>query len=120
MFKQIVLMANRYINNISFTRINKLVLGVIFFFVPTLAFASWTDTLNSYAKDTQIGLYAVGGTVALGSLIYVGIRWQISRMNGDMETTLGDYFKQIAVIAIVGASLVIAAAAWQFFGGTGV
>lgn len=120
MFKQIVLMANRHINKISFSRFKKFVLGIILVFVSPLAFAGWTDTLNSYAKDTQIGLYAIGGSVALGSLIYVGIRWQISRMNGDMETTLGDYFKQIAVIAIVGASLIIAAAAWQFFGGTGV
>lgn len=99
---------------------NQLVFGILFLMLPEIAMAGWIDTLKSWSKEIQVGLYAVGGILALSSLMWVGIRWQISRSNGDMETTAMDYFKQVGVIAVVGSTMILGAAAWQFFGGTGV
>jgi hypothetical protein len=108
------------VETISGKRFNQIMFFIAFGLVPQFAQAGWMDTLKSWASDLQVGLYALGGVLALGSLMWVGIKWQISRSNGDMETTVMDYFKQVALIAIVGATMIIGAAAWQMFGGTGV
>lgn len=108
------------VNKFTAIHFNQLVFGLLFLMLPEIAMAGWIDTLKSWSKEIQVGLYAVGGILALSSLMWVGIRWQISRSNGDMETTAMDYFKQVAVIAIVGSTMILGAAAWQFFGGTGV
>lgn len=99
---------------------NKVALAALMLLASPLALADWKSTLQNYAKDIQVGLYAVAAICALITLTWVGVKWLISRSNGDMETTLMDYFKQIGAVALVGGVILIGTAAWQFFGGTGL
>ncbi|MDP4987941.1 MAG: hypothetical protein NWQ08_07455 [Porticoccaceae bacterium] len=83
---------------------------------PLLAMAGWDSTLLDWAKKVRIGLYALGGSAALISLCWCGIKWLIARANGDHSTTFMDYLQQVLVIVAVGAAMVVAAGAWQVFG----
>lgn len=84
---------------------------------PILAMAAgWDDTLQEYGRNIRIGLYALGGTIAVSTLIWSGIQWLISRSNGDHQHTFMDYLKQAAAIGAVGASIVLATGMWQAYG----
>ncbi len=84
---------------------------------PLLAVAGdWDQTLVEYGRNVRIGLYAIGGSMALGTIVWSGIRWMMARANGDHSHTFMDYLQQIGVIIVVGGSVVLATAAWQVFG----
>lgn len=83
---------------------------------PLFAMADWDSTLLEWGRKIRIGLYALGGSAALTSLVWCGIKWLIARGNGDHSTTFMDYLQQVGVIMVVGGALVLAAAAWQVFG----
>lgn len=83
---------------------------------PLFAMADWDSTLLEWSRKIRIGLYALGGSAALISLVWCGIKWLIARANGDHSTTFMDYLQQVMVIIAVGAAIVLAAAAWQIFG----
>lgn len=84
---------------------------------PMLAMAGdWDQTLVDYGRNVRIGLYAIGGSMALGTLVWSGIRWMMSRASGDHSHTFMDYLQQVGVIMVVGGAVVLAAAAWQVFG----
>lgn len=78
--------------------------------------AAWDQTLVELANNLRIGLYAIGGTLALSTLVWSGIKWLIARANGDQSHTFMDYMQQVAVIMAVGGAIVMAAGAWQIFG----
>ena len=78
--------------------------------------AGWEQTLVEYGNKLRIGLYAVGGTLALSSLVWSGIRWLLARANGDQSQTFMDYIQQVLVIMAVGSAMVLAGGAWQVFG----
>ena len=78
--------------------------------------AEWDQKMVSLFRDIRLGMYAVGGSIALSTLVWSGIQWLISRSNGDHQHTFLDYMKQAGVILVVGGSIVLAAAAWQVFG----
>lgn len=99
---------------------DRVTLAALMLLASPLALADWATTLKEQTKNVQIGLYAIAAILALGTLTWVGIKWMISRANGDMETTLMDYFKQIGVVAVVGGVIALGTAAWQLFGGTGL
>lgn len=86
------------------------------FCAPMLAMASWDQTLVDYGNNLRNGLYAIGGTIALSSLVWCGIRWLFARSSGQHDVTFGDYLQQVAVIMAVGGAIVLAAGAWQIFG----
>jgi hypothetical protein len=86
-------------------------------FVPAVAMAaSWDATLLEYGRNVRLGLYAIGGSMALITLLWSGIRWLMSRASGDHSHTFMDYLQQVGVIMVVGGALVLAAGAWQVFG----
>jgi uncharacterized membrane protein YidH (DUF202 family) len=85
---------------------------------PMCAYADWGGDAQNWAKNTQIALYAIAGTAAIGSLVWQGLRWLIARMTDSHEMNLMGYLQQAMVIVMVGASVIIATAAWQFAGGT--
>lgn len=105
---------------VSTTLLNRVSLAIMMLLVSPLVLADWKSSLQSYARDVQVGLYAVTAVIALVTLTWVGVKWLISRSNGDHETTLMDYFRQIGSVALVGGVILIGTAAWQFFGGTGL
>lgn len=78
--------------------------------------ASWDQTLVEYGNNLRTGLYAFGGSIALSSLVWSGIRWLLARANGDQSQTFMDYIQQVLVIMAVGGAIVLAAGAWQVFG----
>lgn len=84
--------------------------------VPALASADWLSTLQTWGSNIRLGMYALGGSVAVTGLVWSGIQWLFSRMAGDRSHGFMDYFKDVGVIVVVGGALVLGAAAWQIFG----
>ncbi|MFF6575803.1 type IV secretion system protein VirB2, partial [Pseudomonas aeruginosa] len=68
-------------------------------------------------RNIRLGMFAVGGSIALICLLWVGIGWMSSRAAGDHSTTFMDYVKQVGVLGVVGGVLLLGAWAWAFFGG---
>ena len=92
-------------------------MAAAFFCAPMVSMAaSWDQTLVEYGNGLRIGLYAIGGTIALSSLVWSGIRWLLARANGDQSQTFMDYIQQVLVIMAVGGAMVMAGGAWQVFG----
>ncbi|EJX5188421.1 hypothetical protein ACGG0V_004559 [Salmonella enterica] len=85
--------------------------------MPLYAEAAWYDPLVKFAREFQTALIIIGGVVAIGSLVYIGVCWIISRMAGDMGTTAMDYVKHIGVIGAVGGAVAAATWAYQVWGG---
>jgi len=84
---------------------------------PMFAMAdAWDQTLVTNGRAVRIGMYAVAGCIALGTLIWSGVRWMVARSTGDHSTTFVDYLQQAGVILVVGGSVAFAAAMWQIFG----
>lgn len=84
---------------------------------PMLAMADdWAQTLVAQGRNVRIGMYAIGGSAALVTLVWTGIRWLMARASGDHSTTFMTYLEQVGVIIVVGGAVVLAAAAWQIFG----
>lgn len=84
--------------------------------LPGIASADWQQTLQTWGTNIRLGLYALGGTLGLGSLMWNGIQWMIARATGDRSHTFMDYMQQVGVLVVVGATMVLGAAAWQVFG----
>lgn len=78
----------------------------------------WLDTLNQYAKNIQIGLYALAGTIVLCCVIVSGIRLAISRMAGNHDKTFWDYIGDLSMAIWIGGAIVFFTAMWQVFGTT--
>jgi len=76
----------------------------------------WLDTLISYAKNIQIGLYALAATVVLCTLIVSGIRLAISRMSGNHDKTFWDYVGDLSMALWIGGGIAIFSALWQVLG----
>lgn len=79
---------------------------------------AWLDVLNQYAKNIQIGLYALAGTVVLCCVIVSGIRLAISRMSGNHDKTFWDYISDLSMAIWIGGAIVFFTAMWQVFGTT--
>lgn len=84
--------------------------------MPAFASADWMSTLQTYATNVRVGLYAIGGTVAVSGLVWSGIQWLMARASGDRSHGFMDYLKDTLVVTAVGAAVVLATAAWQVFG----
>lgn len=84
-------------------------------FLPLVAHADWQSLITQYGSNIRLGMYAVAGTLSGGALLWTGIMWMLARATGDRSTSFMDYLQQVAVIALVGASFAIAAAAWSAF-----
>lgn len=84
--------------------------------MPALAMADWQSSLQTYATNIRLALYALGGTLGLGCLMWSGIQWMIARATGDRSHTFMDYLQQVGVLVVVGGSMVLGAAAWQVYG----
>lgn len=82
------------------------------------ASADWLSTLNQYASNIQVGLYALAATVVLCCVIVSGIRLAISRMAGSHDKTFFDYIGDLSMGLWVGASVAIFTACWQVLGTT--
>lgn len=78
----------------------------------------WLDILNQYAKNIQIGLYTLAGTVVLCCVIVSGIRLAISRMSGNHDKTFFDYIGDLSMAIWIGGAIVVFTALWQVFGTT--
>lgn len=78
----------------------------------------WLDTINQYAKNVQIGLYALAGTIVLCCVIVSGIRLAISRMSGNHDKTFWDYIGDLSMAIWIGGVVVFFTAMWQVFGTT--
>jgi type IV secretory pathway VirB2 component (pilin) len=78
----------------------------------------WLDTLNQYAKNIQIGLYTLAGTIVLCCVIVSGIRLAISRMSGNQDKTFWDYIADLSMAIWIGGAIVFFTAMWQVFGTT--
>ncbi|WP_426102995.1 type IV secretion system protein VirB2 [Pseudomonas sp. PSPC3-3] len=98
----------------------KKIVGLVGFLVclmPMVAMADdWAQTLVTQGRNVRIGLYAIAGSMALGSLVYTGIRWLAARTQGDHSTTFMTYLEQVGVIIVVGGAIALGAGAWQIFG----
>ncbi|HDQ4465204.1 TPA: type IV secretion system protein VirB2 [Pseudomonas aeruginosa] len=87
-------------------------------YTPLLAMADeWDQKAVQLAKNIRLGMFAIGGSLALLSLLWVGIGWMAARATGDHSKTFMDYVNQVIIIAAVGAVLILGAWAWAFFGG---
>ncbi|HBP4890402.1 TPA: type IV secretion system protein VirB2 [Pseudomonas aeruginosa] len=87
-------------------------------YTPLIAMADeWDQKAVQLARNIRLGMFAIGGSLALLSLLWVGIGWMIARANGDHSKTFMDYVNQVIVIAAVGAALILGAWAWAYFGG---
>lgn len=84
--------------------------------LPTLASADWMTTLQTYATNIRLGLYAIGGTIAVSGLVWSGIQWLIARAAADRSHGFMDYLKDTGVVVAVGGAVVLGTAAWQVFG----
>jgi hypothetical protein len=84
--------------------------------IPVMAYADWMATLQSYATNVRLGLYALGGTIAVAGLVWSGITWIVARVSGDRSHGFMDYLKDTLVIVAVGGAIVLGTAAWQVFG----
>lgn len=78
--------------------------------------AAWLDVLNQYAKNIQIGLYTLAGTIVLCCVIVSGIRLAISRMAGNHDKTFWDYIGDLSMAIWIGGAIVFFTAMWQVFG----
>lgn len=78
--------------------------------------ARWLDVLNQYAKNIQIGLYTLAGTIVLCCVIVSGIRLAISRMSGNHDKTFWDYISDLSMAIWIGGAVVFFTALWQVFG----
>lgn len=76
----------------------------------------WLDTLITYAKNIQVGLYALAATVVLCTLIVSGIRLAISRMSGNHDKTFWDYVGDLSMALWIGGGIAIFSALWQVLG----
>lgn len=76
----------------------------------------WLDTLIAYAKNIQVGLYALAATVVLCTLIVSGIRLAISRMSGNHDKTFWDYVSDLSMALWIGGGIAIFSALWQVLG----
>lgn len=84
---------------------------------PAIAMAAdWDQTVVDYGRNVRIGLYAIGGSIALCTMAWSGIRWLMARASGDHSHTFMDYLQQVGVIIVVGGCIVLGTAAWQMFG----
>lgn len=87
-------------------------------YIPFTARADeWDEKAVQLARNIRLGMFAIGGSLALLSLLWVGIGWMLARANGDHSKTFMDYVNQVIVIAAVGAALILGAWAWAYFGG---
>ncbi|MEQ0866942.1 hypothetical protein [Pseudomonas aeruginosa] len=86
-------------------------------YTPFAMADEWDQKAVQLAKNIRLGMFAIGGSLALLSLLWVGIGWMIARANGDHSKTFMDYVNQVIVIAAVGAALILGAWAWAYFGG---
>ncbi|NJP03479.1 conjugal transfer protein [Pseudomonas sp. hsmgli-8] len=84
--------------------------------MPGIASADWLAPIQTWGTNIRLGLYALGGTLGLGCLMWSGINWQIARATGDRSHTFMDYLQQVGVLVVVGGTMVLGAAAWQVFG----
>ena len=84
--------------------------------LPGFASADWQETLQTWGTNIRLALYALGGTLGLGCLMWSGIQWMIARSTGDRSHTFMDYLQQVGVLVVVGGTMVLGAAAWQIFG----
>lgn len=84
--------------------------------LPAVAMADWQSTLQTWGTNIRLALYALGGTLGLGCLMWSGIQWMIARSTGDRSHTFVDYLQQVGVLVVVGSTMVLGAAAWQVFG----
>lgn len=80
------------------------------------ASADWLSTLNQYAGNIQVGLYALAGTVVLCCVIVSGIRLAISRMSGNHDKSFFDYIGDLSMAIWIGAASAIFTACWQVLG----
>lgn len=78
--------------------------------------ADWDQKMVDVGRSIRLGMYAVGGSIALSTMVWSGIQWLISRASGDHQHSFVDYMKQAGVVLAVGGSIVLGAAAWQIFG----
>lgn len=95
-----------------------LILTIALVCMPSFASAAWQDTLQTWGTNIRLGLYALGGTLGLGCLMWSGIQWMIARSTGDRSHTFMDYLQQVGVLVVVGGTMLLGAAAWQVFGTT--
>lgn len=84
--------------------------------MPALAMADWQSSLQTWGTNIRLALYALGGTLALATLMWSGIQWLIARATGDRSHTFMDYLQQVGVLVVVGGTMLLGAAAWQVFG----
>jgi hypothetical protein len=84
--------------------------------LPAFASADWQQSLQTWGTNIRLALYALGGTLGLGCLMWSGIQWMIARSTGDRSHTFMDYLQQVGVLVVVGGTMVLGAAAWQVFG----
>ncbi|WP_421556740.1 conjugal transfer protein [Pseudomonas kitaguniensis] len=89
---------------------------IIICLMPAYAMADWLQSLQTWGTNIRLGLYALGGTLGLGCLMWSGIQWMIARSTGDRSHTFMDYLQQVGVLVVVGSTMVFGAAAWQVFG----
>ncbi|WP_308811078.1 type IV secretion system protein VirB2 [Pseudomonas protegens] len=86
-------------------------------YLPYLVMAAeWDQKLIEIGRAVRIGMYAVGGSLALITLMWSGIKWLIARSNGDHSHTFIDYLQQLGVVGVVGGTLIFGAWAWGVFG----
>jgi redox-sensitive bicupin YhaK (pirin superfamily) len=84
--------------------------------LPLMARAEWNDTLNTELTNFRVGLYALTGTIAVGTMVWKGAQWLIARSQGDHSVTVMDYLQQCGVILLVGGSLSLGVYLWGVFG----
>ncbi len=87
--------------------------------LPALAMAAdtgWSQKLQEWGTNIRLALYALGGTLFLCTLMWSGIKWAIARTTGNHSHTFMDYLEQVGLGVVIGASMVLGAAAWQVFG----
>lgn len=85
-------------------------------YMPLLAHAEWDGTLTTELTKFRLGLYAVTGIVAVGTMVWKGAQWLIARSQGDHSITAMDYIQQCAVIVLVGGSISLGVYLWGVYG----
>lgn len=94
--------------------------GVLLLLISPYAAAAgstgWLDTLNQYASNIRVGLYALAGTVVLCCVIVSGIRLAIARMSNNHDKTFWDYIGDLSMAIWIGGAIVLFTALWQVFG----
>ncbi|HDV7047403.1 TPA: hypothetical protein RJ083_004476 [Salmonella enterica subsp. enterica] len=109
-------------NSLKMSTLRNYILVILMLAVSPYALAAgdtgWLDTLNQYAKNIQIGLYTLAGTIVLCCVIISGIRLAISRMAGNHDKTFWDYIGDLSMAIWIGGAIVFFTAMWQVFGTT--